>query len=173
MVALREVVEQRGTFLVEDLAGLFRRFFLGATAAGRTALYALSTKGAALVGVVGRGPRRRKDAVLVVDFFASHQLTINQIYCELKYRGVPIPGVRFKRWIGFYEPLAPGVRFIPDGYVELETPLGPVAAFLEVDLGHERLAVWKSGRTPPGQRKGETSWRWAQSRAKLVLSKIP
>ena len=32
---------------------------------------------------------------------------------------------------------------IPDGYVELDTPSGILAAFLEVDLGHEGLAVWK------------------------------
>jgi hypothetical protein len=124
-------------------AGLLRRFFLGATAAGRKALYALSTRGAALVGVAGRGPRRRKDEVLVADFFVSHQLTINQIYCALKYGEVPIPGVRFNRWIGFYEPLVPALRLIPDGYVELTTPSGSVATFLEVDLGHERLSVWK------------------------------
>lgn len=30
-----------------------------------------------------------------------------------------------------------------DGYVELETPSGTVAGFLEVDLGHEHRAVWE------------------------------
>lgn len=124
-------------------AGLLRRFFFGATAGGRKALYALSAKGAALVGVPGRGPRRRKDEVLIADFYVSHQLTINQIYCALKYGDVPGPGVRFNRWIGFYEPLAPGLRLIPDGYVEFKTASGLIAAFLEVDLGHERLTVWK------------------------------
>lgn len=32
---------------------------------------------------------------------------------------------------------------IPDGYFEVATPLKTLAAFLEVDLGHEGLLVWK------------------------------
>jgi len=36
------------------------------------------------------------------------------------------------------------LRLIPDGYVELKTDSGIVAAFLEVDLGHERGNVWKA-----------------------------
>jgi hypothetical protein len=124
-------------------AGLLRRYFLGATAAGRKALYALSTKGAAFIGVPSRGPRRRKDEVLVADFFVSHQLIINGIYCALKYGDMSIPGATFGRWISFYEPVSPQLRLIPDGYFELENPSGPVAAFLEVDFGHERLAAWK------------------------------
>ena len=129
--------------LVLTRAGLLRRYFLGATAAGRKALYALSTKGAAFVGVPVRGPRRRKDELLVADMFVSHQLEINQIYCALKYANVPIPEVRFNRWMSFYKPLTPALRLIPDGYVELESPMGLFAAFLEVDLGHERLPAWK------------------------------
>ena len=61
-------------------AGLLRRFFLGA-GAGRKALYAMSAKGAQLVGVPMRGPRRQSDEVLVADFFVQHQLTVNEIYC--------------------------------------------------------------------------------------------
>ena len=49
----------------------------------------------------------------------------------------------FKRWMAFPKGPAPGLRLIPDGYVELETPSGIVSAFLEVDLGHERLRVWR------------------------------
>ena len=124
-------------------AGLLRRFFLGATAAGRKALYSLSTKGAAIVSVQVRGPRRRKDELLVADFFVSHQLAINKMYCALKYGDASIPGVAFGRWTTFYDPLTPQLRLIPDGYVEMNTTSGPVAAFLEVDLGHERLVVWK------------------------------
>lgn len=36
-----------------------------------------------------------------------------------------------------------GLRLIPDGYVEFQTARETVAAFLEVDLGHERLTVWQ------------------------------
>jgi Replication-relaxation len=129
--------------LALNRAGLLRRFFLGATAGGRKALYALSIQGAAVIGLPVRGPRRRNNEVLVADFFISHQLAVNQIYCALKYGTVPVPGISFGRWIPFSEPFARDLRLIPDGYFELKTPSGVMAAFLEVDLGHERLAVWK------------------------------
>lgn len=124
-------------------AGLLRRFFLGSTAAGRKALYTLSTKGAAFVGVPERGPRRRKDEMLVADFVVSHQLAVNKIYCGLKYGDVSIHGVEFGRWISFYEPLSQQLRLIPDGYIEINTRSGPITAFVELDLGHERLTIWK------------------------------
>jgi hypothetical protein len=114
-------------------AGLLRRFFLGATANGRKALYALSA----------RGPRLRNNEVLVADLFISHQLAINDIYCALKYGTAPIPGACFGRWIFFSEPLTETLNLIPDAYLELMASSGIMAAFLEVDLGHERLAVWK------------------------------
>jgi hypothetical protein len=123
-------------------AGLLRRFNLGTTAGGKKALYALSAKSAALIGVPNRGPRRAQDEPLVADFFVQHQLVINETYCTLKYGALP-PGVVFGRWRAFYEPLAPGFRLIPDGYVELQAPSGTVASFLEVDLGNESLGVWK------------------------------
>jgi hypothetical protein len=120
-------------------AGLLRRFFL----ASRKSLYALSEKGARLVGVPLRGPRRRQNEVLIADFFIEHQLAVNAIYCAMKFSVIPVPGVRFKRWRTFHEPIAKSVRLIPDGYAELATPTGVVAAFLEVDLGHERGPVWR------------------------------
>jgi Replication-relaxation len=124
-------------------AGLLRRFFLGTGGGGKKALYAISEKGAQLAGVPYRGPRRRQNEMLVADFFIQHQFTVNQIYCALKYQMIPVPGITFRRWIAFHEPLVQGVRLIPDGYVELDTPSGTLAAFLEVDLGHESLTVWK------------------------------
>jgi hypothetical protein len=123
-------------------AGLLRRFFLGTTAGGTKALYALSAKGAQLIDAPLRGPRRRQDETLAADFFIQHQLTINEMYCALKYGALP-QGVSFRRWLSFFAPIAHGLRLIPDGYVELETPSGRVAAFLEVDLGHEHGPVWK------------------------------
>ncbi len=123
-------------------AGLLRRFFLGTTAGGKKALYALSAKGAELVGVPERGPRRRIGEALVADFFVEHQLTVNQVYCFLKYG--PLPSrVTFVRWLAFYRPLGANTNLIPDGYVEIQAPTGVVASFLEVDLGHESLKVWK------------------------------
>lgn len=123
-------------------AGMLRRFFLG-SGGGRKALYVLSPKGAQAAQVPCRGPRRPQDAVLVADYFVGHQLAVNAIYCALKYGAIPVPHVTFDRWASFHEPVVPGIRLIPDGYVELMTPGGIIACFLEVDLGHESQTIWK------------------------------
>ncbi len=123
-------------------AGLLRRFFLG-SGGGRKALYALSLKGAQVIQVPCRGPRRRQDETLVADFFVQHQLCVNQVYCDLKFGTIPVPGVKFVNWLAFHEPLVTGLALIPDGYVEFATPSGIDASFIEVDLGHEALRVWK------------------------------
>jgi len=81
--------------------------------------------------------------MLVADYFVQHQLTINAAYCGLKFGTIPVQGVQFLNWIAFHEPLVPGLSLIPDGYVEFATPSGIDAAFIEVDLGHEGLSVWK------------------------------
>ena len=125
-------------------AGLLRRFFLGTKGGGLKALYALSPTGAKLVDVPFRGPRRAHDEILVADFFVIHQLSINEINCLLKYRPIPIADTKFLRWMSFYDPFEPGTRLIPDGYVEIHPPHKMLAAFLEVDLGHEGLSVWKA-----------------------------
>jgi len=120
--------------------GLLRRFFLG-SGGGRKALYALSQKGAHLVDVPYRGPRRRQDEVLVADYYIAHQLAINEIYCTLKYKAVP--GVTFERWVCFHQPVTSSLGLIPDGLVELRTASGVTSCFLEVDLGHESLSIWQ------------------------------
>jgi len=121
-------------------AGLLRRFFLG-SGGGRKALYALSQKGAQLVDVPYRGPRRRQDEVLVADYYIAHQLAINEIYSTLKYRIVP--GIAFERWLCFHQPIMPSLGLIPDGLVELRAASGIISCFLEVDLGHESLSIWQ------------------------------
>ena len=123
-------------------AGFLRRFFLSTAGPGMKALYALSAQGARLVDVPLRGPQRRKDEAIAADFFVEHQLTVNQVYCALKYGTLPT-GISFRRWRSFFAPIVNGLRLIPDGYVELETPGGMTALFLEVDLGHEHGSVWK------------------------------
>lgn len=123
-------------------AGLLRRFFLG-WGGGRKALYALSERGAQLAGVPCRGPRRRNDELIVADHFVQHQLSINEVFCDLKFGTIPIPGVRFINWLAFQEPLMAGLSLVPDGYVEFATPTGIDASFIEVDLGQEALSIWK------------------------------
>jgi len=124
-------------------AGLLRRFFLGTTAGGTKALYAVSREGAELVGIPYRGPRRRNDAMLVADSFVQHQLAVNAIYCKLKAEIASHPNAALVRWLTFHEPLTPQLRLIPDGYFEFDAPSGIAACFLEVDLGHEDLKVWR------------------------------
>jgi hypothetical protein len=136
-------------------AGLLRRFFLGSKGRGQKALYALSATGAKLIDFPFRGPRRAHDEVLIADFFVTHQLSINEIYCLLKFQPTPVPDAKFVRWLSFYEPLESGTRLIPDGYLEVHTPQKTLAAFLEVDLGHEEISVWK--------RKVEAYLRYAVS----------
>ncbi len=123
-------------------SGLLRRFFLGTVGGARKALYAVSSKGAALVSAPVRGPRRGRDQTLVADVFVSHQLEINNVYCTLKHTAIPVPDVSFVRWQGFHEPFQ-ATTLIPDGYAELSTPSKPLAMFLEVDLGNESRAVWQ------------------------------
>jgi len=122
--------------------GFLRRFFLG-SGGGRKALYALSEKGARLIDASVRGPRRPQGAMLVADLFVEHQLAINSIYCAVKFGKVPVERIAFSRWKAFHEPIAPELRLIPDGYVELNTLGGTTAAFLEMDLGTEGQAIWK------------------------------
>jgi len=125
-------------------AGLVRRMFLGTVGGGAKALYSLSEQGARVAGVPYRSFRRTPNQGLVGDFFVTHQLALNDVYCALRYQKAPlVPRVEFKRWLSFQEPVQPGLRLIPDGYVEFQTPAETVASFVEVDLGHERLKVWK------------------------------
>src|SRR5262249_50601631 len=65
------------------------------------------------------------------------------VYCAAKYSRQRPEGVHFKRWIAFPKSPVAGFDLIPDGYVEFETQAGMVAAFVEVDLGHERLKGWE------------------------------
>lgn len=124
--------------------GLLRRFFLGTKAGGAKALYTLSEKGARLAEVPYTGIRRAKDEAVVADFFVQHQLAINEVYCRLKFGHRSHGDVSVGRWLSFRQPVTAGVPLIPDGYAEIKSSTGLLAAFIEVDLGHERLKVWKA-----------------------------
>jgi DNA-binding transcriptional ArsR family regulator len=123
-------------------AGLLTRFFLGTRISGQKAIYSLSKKGALLAGVARRGLQRRKEEALIADFFAEHQLAVNDFYCDLKYRRALPHGVAFEQWQVFDQPITSGSRLIPDGYFVIRSASRTIAAFVEVDLGHERRAVW-------------------------------
>ena len=125
-------------------AGLLKRFFVGTAAGGKKALYYLSSAGANLVQVPQRAPRRRADEVVTASFFVDHQLGINEIYSMLKYRPAPQDGAAFVRWETFDQPIDAQRSLVPDGYAEMQTPAKRIAAFLEFDLGHENLTVWKA-----------------------------
>jgi Replication-relaxation len=160
-----------GRLLLLTRAGLLRRFFLGTSGGGKKALYALSAKGGQLVDVPQRGPRRRKDESLATDVFVQHQLIVNQIYCALKYAAIPVSAVSFRRWSAFHQPITASLRLIPDGYVELATPSGIVAIFLEVDLGNESLTVWKEKVRNYLQfaLSGECEHQFGQSRFRVLV----
>lgn len=121
-------------------AGLLRRFFVGTAAGGKKALYALSPSGARLAGATSLGPKRGRDELVVADFFVTHELHVNELFCDFKC-GAGLPAdLQFRRWLAFASPLDEAVPLVPDGYVEC----GSLTAFVEVDLGHERHAVWRA-----------------------------
>jgi len=152
-------------------AGMLRRFFLATKGAGQKGLYSLSQKAAVLFDVPYRGLRRREDETLVADVFVTHQLAINDIYCQLKYQPIPIPKIMFKRWLAFYETLTANHRLIPDGYFELMDPSGVTPVFLEVDLGNESLRVWKEKVRAYLQfaLSGDFQRRFGQSRFRVLV----
>lgn len=82
-------------------------------------------------------PGSKADAVQ----FCEHQLTINEVALTLRYRSIPLPGVRSQLWRRFTEPISKAFPLIPDAYCEMASPAGIRACFLEVDLGTEALPV--------------------------------
>lgn len=137
------ITRANGRLLALTRAGLLRRIFLGTAAGGKKALYLLSLSGARLAGASSIGPKRKRDELVVADLFVAHQFFVNDLYCAFKY-GFNIPdGMRFCRWLAFPAPLDRTIPLVPDGYVELDGSGLALAAFIEVDLGHERLSVWQ------------------------------
>lgn len=146
-------------------AGLLRKFFVWPKA-----FYGLSETGARLAGVPARGPKARGQS-LALDSFLAHQLAVNRIHCAFKYRAAPMPDVGFSRWVGFQESIASTLQLIPDGYVEMSTPSGALAMFVEVDLGNESLAVWRRKASNYLQLAltGECERRFGQQRFRVLV----
>ena len=125
-------------------AGFLKRFFIGTETGWKKSLYSLSPLGAKLAQVPYRSPRRRPDEMLTIDFTIYHQLVINEIYCALKYHPIPLTDTRLVRWEIFQSPIDSQSSLKPDAYLEVQNPQKTVAAFLEFDLGHENLLIWKA-----------------------------
>jgi Replication-relaxation len=144
MCGFRSVSEVNRRLLALVRAQLLNRFFIGA-GDWKKSLYALSPAGANLVQVSRRGPKWKSNAIVVSSPFLTHQLRINDLHCMLRYQPIPVEGSRFVRWESPIHPIDSQQSFIPDGYVEITCRSEqPLAAFFEVDLGHENLATWKA-----------------------------
>lgn len=117
-------------------AGHLRCTLHGTIHGGRRAIYSLPTSG-------GRISRRQVFASTSSARFLEHRFIVNAIYLLLKYKPIPDQGAKFRKWCWFQQPLSRTCPLIPDGYVDLNTSSGPLAMFLEVDLGTEALGVWR------------------------------
>lgn len=142
VAGFRSVTRANERLLALTRTGLLNRCFVGTLNGGKKSLYMLTAKGAGLVGLPNTGLRRKRDSVLVRDAFIDHQLRINQLYLQIKYRSLPA-GITFESWRVFTQPLSPSAPIVPDGYAELATPDKRICMFMEVDLGSERLDVWR------------------------------
>lgn len=123
-------------------AGILTRMAVGTVRGGHKFLYSLSRKGARLVGQPFRAVPFKTDTVLAGNLFLEHQLRINALYFQLACQPIPVAGVEVQRWLTFREPIAPQLSLIPDAYLELDTPQGVRAMFIEMDLGTESLRIW-------------------------------
>jgi hypothetical protein len=142
VAGFRSIRRANNRLLSLTRAGLLKRMFTGTVANGQKAVYSLSPKGAALVDAKPPGLVLRKSPFGTSPLLL-HRLAINDIYLTLKYRALPQPEMRFRRWIGFREALTPTIPLTPDGYAEIAANDGERALFLEVDLGTEPLGVWQ------------------------------
>ncbi len=143
LCGFRSVTRVNTRLLALARTGLLNRFFVGTFTGGKKSLYALSRKGASLIGATGRILQRPRDTVLVGDSFVDHQLKINAVYLTVKHRPIPMAGMRCPGWLVLKEPLTEASGVVPDGYFEMATPDKTTCLFLEVDLGTENLSIWK------------------------------
>src|SRR5437667_8022954 len=122
--------------------GLLKRFFIG-SGGWKKSLYSLSPLGANFLQTPYRAMRMRNDELITVSSSLEHQLGINELYCTVKYRQIAMDSGKIVRWENLYQPIDSKRSLIPDAYLEISGPKETIAAFLEFDLGHENLIVWK------------------------------
>jgi hypothetical protein len=111
-------------------AGLVVRYFTATSTGSRRAVYGLTKRGAAMVGMSLPLPKWKPDSALYGNAFAAHTLAIADTYiaaCTGRQIG----------WQTFSEPVTAMVPLVPDAFMD-----GGRALFLEVDLGTEPLPVW-------------------------------
>jgi hypothetical protein len=120
-------------------AGLLYRYFIGTIASGRKALYAISPRGAAAIGLeMVWKLHRPQNELLVGEAGIEHQLAVNWCWISMKC-GLKPDLIRFAR---FNEPISQALPLAPDGYAELHGSGGVQPVFLEVDLTTETSRVW-------------------------------
>src|SRR5579864_7875037 len=102
--------------------GFLRRYFLGTFKGGSKALYTLAPKGAQVAEVQNRPVIRPEETLLIGDPFVNHQLAINDVHIAARF--APPSEFKVPRFRSFSEPLTKAIPIIPDGYFEIETPLG-------------------------------------------------
>ena len=142
IAGFHSVTRANARLLALTRAHLLNRFYVGTFNGGKKSLYSLSQKGADLAQVPNTGLKRRADSILGGDAFIAHQLQVNRLHLAFKFGHVP-PGTRLHLWRSFREPLSTASSIIPDGYLEIQSPVKDLCMFAEVDLGTERLAIWK------------------------------
>jgi len=153
-------------------ARFLRRFFLGTRAGGTKAIYSISARGAQVAQIEGRLIKRRNNSLLVGDLFVEHQLAVNSIWIEAKFKPIPAVDVQFVRWLIFPSALSKSTPLMPDGYFELRSTSGMYCLFCEVDRGTESLKVWSRKISLYLQlaASGEFQVLFKQSRFRVLVS---
>ena len=151
-------------------AGLLRRFFLGRRAQDERRSTPCPPKGHNSLAFhsAHRGGETTKRSLPIS--IVQHQLTVNEIYCALKYRTAS-SGVMFRRWVAFSCARASWTATHSGRLRGMANATGVLGAFLEVDLGHEGLTVWKQKVRNYLQLavSGEFERRFSQSRFRVLV----
>jgi hypothetical protein len=124
-------------------AGFLNHFFVATEKGGKKSIFSLTRKGAAVAEVSFLGIKRGKDKLLIGDLFVAHQLHINDIYLEVKYKRPEGSAFQFKEWLVPKSTLSASAPIIPDAFFKVQGSERTISSFLECDLGGESSKVWK------------------------------
>ena len=166
----RSITRANARLLRLAKAGLLKRLFIGTMTGNRKALYLLSNKGAAVVGVKLWHLYRRSGERLVVDPIVEHQLTVNAVRIAVSHQQPPT-ATRLLKWMVFTEPISTEAPIAPDGYFEIQSLTANHPMFLEVDRGTEGQKIWKK-KTESYLRlamTGEFARRFGQERFRVLV----